>query len=293
MKIVEKTRLWFGLSIAIIIIGLVAGLLGGFNFGIDFTGGTMMQINIGKFISVEEAREITSEFIKEADILHAGDEKYEIIIKTKQDLDNEKRQEIFNAFKAKYNLEERDYLQAEQFGPTMGNEIRNKALISIIIASIGMLVYITFRFEFKFGAAGIIALVHDVLVVVAVYGLFRIPINSSLVAAILTVVGYSINDTIVVFDRIRENMRYMKKSNYAEIADVSVNQTLARSINTSLTTLITIVTLYILGVESIRQFALPLIAGIATGAYSSIFIASPIWVMWKNWEKRKTGYNAG
>lgn len=290
MKIVEKTKIWFSLSIAVIVIGLLVGFINGFNMGIDFTGGTMMQINIGKTISVEEAKNITSQFALDADILHAGDEKQEIIIKTKKDLDNKQREEIFNAFKEKYDLKDEDYRQAEQFGPSIGKEIAQRALLSILIASVGMLAYITFRFEFKFGVAGIIALIHDVLVVIAIYGLFQIPMNSSLVAAILTVVGYSINDTIVVFDRIRENVKYMKKSNYAEVANDSINQTLARSINTSLTTLITIVTLYVLGVESIKQFALPLIAGIATGAYSSIFIASPIWVMWKNWEKNKGKY---
>ncbi|MBB6214839.1 preprotein translocase SecF subunit [Anaerosolibacter carboniphilus] len=290
MKIVEKTKIWFSLSIAVIVIGLLVGFINGFNMGIDFTGGTMMQINIGKTISVEEAKNITSQFALDADILHAGDEKQEIIIKTKKDLDNKQREEIFNAFKEKYDLKDEDYRQAEQFGPSIGKEIAQRALLSILIASVGMLAYITFRFEFKFGVAGIIALIHDVLVVIAIYGLFQIPMNSSLVAAILTVVGYSINDTIVVFDRIRENVKFMKKSNYAEVANDSINQTLARSINTSLTTLITIVTLYVLGVESIKQFALPLIAGIATGAYSSIFIASPIWVMWKNWEKNKGKY---
>ncbi|MDF2546567.1 MAG: protein-export rane protein SecF [Anaerosolibacter sp.] len=290
MRIVEKSKIWFGLSIAVIVIGLFVGLINGFNMGIDFTGGTMMQINIGETIGVEEAKDITSQFALDADILHAGEEKQEIIIKTKKDLDNKEREEIFNAFKEKYNLQDEDFRQAEQFGPTMGKEIAQKALLSIAIASIGMLAYITFRFEFKFGVAGIIALIHDVLVVVAIYGLFQIPLNSSLVAAVLTVVGYSINDTIVVFDRIRENLKFAKKPDYAGIANESINQTLARSINTSLTTLITIVTLYVLGVESIRQFALPLIAGIATGAYSSIFIASPIWVIWKNWEKGKGKY---
>ncbi|MFZ5966036.1 MAG: protein translocase subunit SecF [Bacillota bacterium] len=293
MKIVEKSRIWFGLSIAIIVIGLAIGFIQGFNLGIDFTGGTSMQINLGKEVKVDEIKDITSKFALDADIVHVGENKEEIMIKTKKDLNNNERQEIFAAFKEKYNLKDEDFRQAEQFGPTIGKEIQKRALLSVAIASLGMLIYITFRFEFKFGIAGIIALIHDVLVVIAIYAIFRIPVNSSLVAAILTVVGYSINDTIVVFDRIRENIKFMKKNNYAEIADVSINQTLARSINTSLTTLLTIVSLYILGVDSIKQFALPLIAGITTGAYSSIFIASPIWVIWKNWERKRTGYNAG
>ena len=293
MQIMERKKIWFGLSVAIIFLGLIFGLVRGLNLGIDFTGGTMMQINTNKVVPVEEIKEITSVFSLNADIIHVGQEKHEVIIKTTKDLNNEQRQEIFKVFKEKYNLTDEDLVQAEQFGPAIGREIQNRAMISILISAIGILLYVSFRFELKFGIAAIIALIHDILVVLAIYIIFRIPINSSFVAAMLTIVGYSINDTIVVFDRIRENIKFMKKKNYDELANISVQQTLSRTINTSLTTLVTITALYILGVESIKQFALPLIAGILTGSYSSIFIASPIWVAWKNWEKRKTGYNAG
>jgi len=293
MQIMERKKIWFGLSIAIILLGLVFGLIRGLNLGIDFTGGTMMQININKVVPVEEIKDITSVFSLNADIIHVGQEKQEVIIKTTMDLNNEQRQEIFNTFKEKYNLTDEDFVQAEQFGPAIGKEIQKRALISILISSLGILLYVSFRFEVKFGIAAIIALTHDILVVLAIYAIFRIPINSSFVAAMLTIVGYSINDTIVVFDRIRENIKFMKKKNYNELANISIQQTLSRTINTSLTTLITITALYILGVVSIKQFALPLLAGVITGSYSSIFIASPIWVAWKNWEKSKTGYNAG
>ena len=143
-----------------------------------------------------------------------------------------------------------------------------------------MLIYIGIRFEFSFGAAAIIAVVHDVLVTIGVYGILGIPVNAPFIAAILTIVGYSINDTIVIFDRIRENSKKMRKVSVDEIANISINQTLSRSINTSLTTLFTITAVYIF-VPTIREFSFPLIVGIATGAYSSIFIASPIWVMLK------------
>jgi len=189
------------------------------------------------------------------------------------------KQAIFNAFKEEYNLEEDAFIQAQTFGPAIGDEIRRKAIISILIAAIGMLLYITFRFELKFGISAIVALVHDVLIALAVYALLRIPVNSSFVAAILTIVGYSINDTIVVFDRIRENLDLMKKEKYDDIVNKSISQTIIRSINTSFTTLIAIVTLYILGVEAIKDFALPLIVGVLAGTYSSIFIASPVWSM--------------
>lgn len=293
MKVIEKKKIWFSLSIAIIVVGLIMGMIQGFNLGIDFTGGTMMQIQLGKEVAVDEIRETTSKFDLKADILHVGEEKKEIMIKTKKDLDSNKRQEIFEAFKEKYNLKDDDFRAAEQFGPSIGEEIKSKAFLSIAIAAIGMLIYITFRFELKFGISAIITLIHDILIVLSLFAIFRIPVNSSFVAAMLTIVGYSINDTIVVFDRIRENLKFMKKKNYGDIVDTSINQTITRSINTSLTTLITITSLYIFGVEAIREFALPLVAGIVIGTYSSIFIASPIWVLWKDWEVSKGRYNAG
>jgi len=292
MQIIEKSKIWFGLSTAIIILGLIIALISGLNLGIDFTGGTMIQINLNKFVSVDEVDDIIAPFALNADIVHIGEENNEIIIRTTQALNNSQRQEIFSVFQEKYNLTDDDFVQAEQFGPAIGREIQKRALVSILISTLCILIYVSFRFELKFGIAAIIALIHDVLVVLAIFSIFRLTVNSSFVAAMLTIVGYSINDTIVVFDRIRENIKFLKKKDYNELANISIEQTMARTINTSLTTLLTITALYILGVESIRQFSLPLIAGILVGSYSSIFIASPIWVLWKNWEKKRTGYNA-
>lgn len=289
MKIVQNYKIWFSISLAVMILGLVMAITSGINFGIDFTGGTLMQFNIRQDFTVEEIKEITSKFDLEADVLHAGAAKQEVIIKTKNDLSNKQRMEIFDAFQEKYNLEEDDdFRQAKQFGPSMGLEIRNKALISILLASVGMLIYITFRFKsIKFGAAAIVALIHDTLIVLSIYSIVKIPVNSPFVAAILTIVGYSINDTIVVFDRLRENLKYRKKETPFEIADVSIKQTLTRSINTSLTTLLVIGSLYVFGVESIRELALPLLAGVITGTYSSIFIASPVWALTNSFGKSK------
>ncbi|SHJ51178.1 protein translocase subunit SecF [Paramaledivibacter caminithermalis] len=286
MKIAQNYKIWFSISSVVMILGLVMAIVSGINFGIDFTGGTLMQFNIGQDFTVDEIKEITDKFELKADILHAGVDKKEVIIKTKKDLPNQKRIEIFNAFKQKYNLEDSDFRQAQQFGPAMGDEIRNKALISILLASVGMLLYITYRFQFRFGAAAIVALVHDTLIVLSLYAILKIPVNSPFIAAILTIVGYSINDTIVVFDRLRENLKYRKRETYFEIADTSIKQTLTRSINTSVTTLLVIGSLYIFGVESIKEFALPLLAGVLTGTYSSIFIASPVWALSKSMAKR-------
>ncbi|AOY76948.1 protein translocase subunit SecF [Clostridium formicaceticum] len=290
MKIIENRKIWFSISSIIIIIGLVMGLARGLNLGIDFTGGTLMEIELHQQVEVSEIRQITNEYDRNASINLLGPDRTIIQMRSIEDFDSHTRAEIFNAFKEKYDLEENQPLRAEQFGPAIGKEIQNRAFLSVIISAIGMLIYITFRFELKFGLAAIVALLHDILIVLAVYSIFRVPVNSPFVAAMLTILGYSINDTIVVFDRIRENLRFIKKSNFAEVANNSIAQTISRSINTSVTTLITIVCLYIFGVEQIKVFALPLIAGVLSGTYSSIFIASPVWVMLKERKNKRVSY---
>ncbi|WP_026475757.1 protein translocase subunit SecF [Alkaliphilus transvaalensis] len=288
MKIIENRKIWFSISALIIALGLILGLVRGFNMGIDFTGGTMMEIQLHQEVNVEEVREITNQFDSNANIAFIGPDRTIVQIRTIESYNNQERLEIFEKFNEKYDLNVReDLLFADQFSASVGREIQRSALLAMIISALGMLAYITFRFELRFGLAAITALIHDILIVVAVYSILRIPINSPFVAAILTILGYSINDTIVVFDRIRENLRFLKKNNYEELANNSISQTVTRSINTSLTTLITIVALYVLGVEQIREFALPLIAGVLSGTYSSIFIASPVWVMLKERQKSK------
>ncbi|MGF7057333.1 protein translocase subunit SecF [Brassicibacter mesophilus] len=291
MNIIGKRNIFFVISLIVIVSGILFAAISGLNYGIDFTGGTLIQIDLGKTIPVDEVREITNEFDTKASIIHAGENKEQIIIKSTLDLKNQERLEVFNKFKEKYNLKDEAFIQSQKFGPAIGKEIQRKALISVVIATLGMLAYITFRFEFKFGLSAIIALVHDVLVAITVYAFFKIPINGSFVAAILTIVGYSINDTIVVFDRIRENLKIMKKDKYEDIINTSISQTIVRSLNTSFTTLLAIVTLYIFGVEAIRDFALPLVVGIVVGTYSSIFIASPVWYLLKSRTSIKNNYN--
>ena len=286
MKFAENLKLWSLLSLSIMVIGLVFALIGGVNLGIDFTGGTMMHINMDNIYEVSEIESAIDTYDIDPDIIQAGMNNQEIIIKTKESLNNTQRIEIFNTLVETFSLSDDALLEAEQFGPQIGSEIQSKALNSILIASLGMLIYITLRFELIYGIASIIALIHDVLILLAVYSIFNIPINSSFIAAVLTIVGYSINDTIVVFDRVRENVKLMKKSSYVDIANHSLSQTLTRSINTSLTTLLVIGCLYVLGVESIKEFALPLMAGVIVGTYSSIFIASPLWAFMKERTKK-------
>lgn len=285
MNIIKNKKIWFSFSLAVILIGLTFGIVRGFNLGIDFTGGTLIEIQMKEYIETAEIREITDNVDKNATINHIGEDKDIIQIRTTENLNNDARMELFGLFKEKYSLEEEQPLRSEQFGPAIGKEIQNKAFLSVVIATVGMLIYISFRFQLSYGISAILALVHDVLFVLAIYAIFRVPINSPFVAAMLTVVGYSINDTIVVFDRIRENIKHTKRNAYEEVAEHSIKQTISRSINTSLTTLLAIIALYIFGVDSIREFTFPLLAGIMVGTYSSIFIASPIWVL----IKRKKG----
>ncbi len=285
-----KKNLFFIISAVIIITGIIATLFGGLNQDIDFSGGTAMHINIGKQFDNNEVRAIVKEKLgfEASSIQKAGDVGQQVIIKIKE-IDTAQRIALFDGIKEKYSLNQEDLYSTDNVNPTIGNELKWQALIATLIASVLMLVYISFRFEFKSGVAAVVALIHDLFVMLAVYALFRIPINTSFIAAMLTILGYSINDTIIVFDRIRENNRKAKRGSFDEVINTSVRQTMARTINTSLTTLLTIGALYFLGVPSIKEFALPLIIGIISGTYSSIFIASPIWSLLREWSaKSKT-----
>jgi len=274
---IKYRRIYYIVTIAILVLGLGVGFIRGFNFGIDFTGGTMFQIDMGKEVSVIELSKALKENKVDADIVHAGKENEEVIIRTTQAMDTAAREKLLDNIFEEFNLTDDSVLSIEQFGPSVGEILKVNAVKAVLIASICMLIYIIIRFEWKFGVAAIAAVIHDVLMLIAFYGLFNMPINNPFIAAVLTVVGYSINDTIVVFDRIRENLNIMKKSKLEELIDISINQTLVRSLMTSLTTLLAIIPLLALGGESIRQFAIPLMVGITAGTASSIFIASPIY----------------
>lgn len=282
LKIIEKTKLWFTISLIIITIGMVTLAIRGLNVGIDFAGGTVVTIQIGKDFNVEDVRKIAEKYDKQAQVQEIQGN--EVTIRGKEIEDAEVKQ-MFNEVKEKYQLKEDALRDSTRQGPSISKELKRNSIISMLVAAALMLVYITFRFEYKSGVSAIAALVHDVLVTVSVYALLNIPVNSSFIAALLTILGYSINDTIVVFDRIRENKKLGRYKDYTTLANASITQTMSRSINTVLTTLFTITAVYILGVPSIKEFALPLIIGILSGTYSSIFIASPLWVLWKKKEK--------
>ncbi len=270
-------RIYYIVTVLVLVIGLGSGGIQGFNYGIDFTGGTMLQMDLKTHQPMAAIREVLDRHDIAGEVVYAGENQEQVIIRTIQSLDNEERKALVNSMEEAFSVTDEQVLAVEQFGPSVGRELRNNAIIAVLIASALMLVYIIFRFEWRFGVAAIAGVVHDVLMVLAFYGIFRVTINSPFIAGVLTVVGYSINDTIVVFDRIRENLGMMKKSNGSELVDLSINQTLGRSLMTSITTLLVMIPLFILSGPAIREFVLPLMVGVIVGAASSIFIASPIY----------------
>lgn len=297
IQVVAKRKLWFGISIIVIVVGLLAmpiykGAKGSIlNYDIEFSGGSSTLVNIGKVMDREEMDSELTDLVKEATgdaspQFQAVKDKKQVIIKT-ANLDNTQRTALQDKLIEKYSITPED-IESKSISATISDEMRNSALLSIFFAAICILIYVTIRFkDYRFGVSAVVALIHDVLVVLAVYAVFRIPINNSFIAAMLTIVGYSINDTIVLFDRVRENQKYMKRGDFKGVVDTSISQTMSRSINTSLTTFIMVAVLYVLGVASIREFAFPLMVGILSGTYSSIFVASPLWYVFKRKEEAR------
>ncbi|OFI05247.1 protein-export membrane protein SecF [Clostridium acetireducens DSM 10703] len=283
LKIIENTKIWFTISLIIIVVGFGALITKGLNYGIDFRGGTILVIEMEKDFNKPDVDKIVKKYASDAITNKAN--RTQIEIKSNNITDDEAKK-IFSELKGKYKLKDKDLVSQNRIGASVGKELKQKAVTSLVLATLAMLLYVAIRFEFKFGLAAILGLVHDIMITIGVYAIFQIPLNSSFIAAILTIVGYSINDTIVIFDRIRENKKKFRKINDEELANISITQTMSRSINTVLTTLITITSVYIL-VPSVRDFTFPLLIGIVCGCYSSIFISSPIWVIFKNKSLKK------
>ncbi len=275
---IKHRKVYYIVSCVIIIAGLLFAAIGGMNYGIDFTGGTTIQVEMGKQVPIEDVEKALESYELDPQIIYAGEGNTQIVLKTIKSLDNAARNEIIDTLSADYGITQDDVLASEQFGPSVGDELKANALKAVIIASIGMLIYIIFRFKsWKYGVTAIAGVVHDVLVVIAFYAIFGYTVNNPFIAAILTLVGYSINDTIVIFDRIRENKAIHPKDNNETNIDRSINQTLNRTIMTSLTTLVVMIPLCIMVSSAIREFIIPLMVGVIVGCYSSIFICSPLY----------------
>ena len=273
-----------------ILISLASLATQGLNLGIDFTGGTLIDLKFAKPVSVAEVRDVLKDYKLENSVVQlAATEKTDaapnVLIRTHV-LSETERKSVLEGFAAK--LGKFDIMRIEKVGATIGSELTREAIIALLLSWLMMIAYISYRFEFRFGVAGILSLVHDVLIVLGVFSILRKEIDASFVAALLTIVGYSINDTIVIFDRIRENLKAMKKGEtLPEMVDRSIWQTMTRSIYTVLTVLFATGSLYFLGGETTKNFSLALLIGFVSGTYSSIFNASPIWVLWKQRDERK------
>ena len=274
----------FVLSGVAILVGLVSLLArGGPNYGIDFLGGTMVQVRFKspqKIGIVREAMEGLN--VGDTVVQEFGDPR-EVLIRVEKssaevkELSSQIQKAMAEAFGGKDTFEVR---RVETVGPTVGADLRRKALLAVLYSMVGILIYITWRFEFRFAVAAIAALTHDVLITIAAFSVMNLEFTLPVVAAILTIIGYSLNDTIVVFDRIRENLRNLRKETISDLINISINQTISRTILTSGTTLMVVLALYFLGGEVIRGFAFALLLGVLAGTYSSIYIAAPIILAW-------------
>ena len=255
---IKNRKIFYIASCAIIIIGLVCSMVFGMNYGIDFTGGTTIQVEMGEQVKISDVEDAIKSFDLDPSIIYTGEGNTQVQIKTIKALENSERNEVFGALQEKFGLEDGALIASEQFGPSVGDELKANAFKAVVIAAIGMLIYIIFRFKsWKYGFSAIVGVAHDVLMVLAFYAIFRYTVNNPFIAAILTLVGYSINDTIVIFDRIRYNKKLYAKNNNETNIDLSLNQTLNRTI--------------------MSQFIIPLMVGVIVGCYSSIFVCAPLY----------------
>ena len=284
-SIVKNYKIFFSITIIFLLIGLGPIITRGFNLGIDFTGGSIVDLTFEKPVSVAQVRDVLKEHDMGNSIiqLENSDGKTEansVLIRTGVVGDAELRATMSDL---QSKLGSYQIQRVEQVGATIGSELVQQAAIAIFLSWILMIAYITFRFEFKFAIAAIIALIIDVLVVLSYFSLFHMEMDSSFVAALLTVVGYSVNGTIVIFDRIRENLKIHRRSeSLGDMVDNSIWQCMTRTIYTVATSLFAIISIFLFGGETIHNFSFAMMVGFASGAYTSIFLAGPMWLFLKN-----------
>jgi len=278
---VERRSLWFAIPLVIIALGLGAFFIRGFVLGIDFTGGTILERGLPKAVTAQEIREVlagTGMDLSSAVVQPLGDGR-EVLIRAHA-LSSEEIKLLDDALRQAYG--EVQVRRTELVGPTIGEELVGQSLIAVLLGCLGVLAYVSVRFQPSQGVAAIIALIHDVLVTVSVFLLLGKEVNGSFIAALLTIIGYSINNTIVVFDRVRENLKFSPdRRDLVRLVNESIYQTLGRTINTSITTLIAVLALFLFGGTTIKDFTWALLVGLVAGTYSSVFIAGPLWTAWR------------
>lgn len=280
IDIIKRSKLYVGISAVAVLLSLTVLFTKGLNYGIDFAGGNLFQMRFEEEITLPKINEKLDEIAIEIPQLDSRSRKVQVsedntvIIRT-QEMPEEIKEQFIETMKnvGNYNLE-----KTEKVGASVGKDLKNSALYSIIIGSILITLYITIRYEFKFAIGAILTLIHDVVISLGVIAFLGYEINTEFIAAILTTLGYSINDTIIIYDRIREKLKERERrgATFGEILNISLNDVMVRSINTSVTTLLAAVAILVFGGDSLRTFMVTLIVGILAGSYSSLFVAAPL-----------------
>jgi len=274
---------FFMISIVITVLGLGMLLFKGLHYGVDFKAGTTIDISVGQSVDKAKAEQLFKDAgIEPESIVIGGTNNDRISTRFDKELDEAARNKINAAAKAAYG--DKISMESNTVSPDIARELGQKAIYAVLIASVAIMIYVIIRFEWRFAVAAIIAILHDAFITISFFSIFQLKVDLPFIAAILTIIGYSINDKIVIFDRIRENLRFAKirtQEDLSRMINDSIWQTMSRNINTVLTVLIAAVCLYIFGSESIKLFALAKIIGLVSGAYSSICIAAPLWYLLK------------
>ncbi len=284
-------KIWFLISLVLIIPGFICMGVRGFNFGIDFTGGTIMDLRFEQPVTLSDVRSSLAKYDLDGSTIQlagaeSGIESSENVMIRTVDLEENQRKEVMASLTQ--DVGSYTVLREEKVGATIGGELITNAVLALVISWALIILYVAYRFEWRFGVSAVLALIHDIIIVLAVFSFTQRQIDSSFIAALLTIVGYSINDTIVIFDRIRENLKlhFRRGGDIDELVNRSIYQTLTRSLYTVFTVLFTTFALYWFGGETTKDFAFALLVGFASGCYSSIFIASQLWIELRNRTER-------
>jgi len=287
IDLVGKMKIAFAASLIAIIISILSlALHGGLNLGIDFAGGTLVQIKFSQETDTDRIRDALKTISLGNSVIQrfGYQDNNEFLIKTEKSSSELKgfSSQIEEALSTSYGKEGFEIRRIEVVGPKVGKDLREKGMLAMLYAMIGILIYVTWRFELRYAVGAIIALMHDVLITVGIFSLLDKEFTLSIIAALLAIIGYSLNDTIVVYDRIRENIKGIRKQSLKDIVNSSINQVLSRTVLTSVTTLLVVLALFFFGGAVIHDFAFAMLVGILIGTYSSIFIASPAILVWES-----------
>ena len=285
LDVIKHHRWWFAISSTLVIISLISIFTKGFNFGIDYTGGTIVEVVFDQPVEVSQVRDVLKEYnLENAQIQLSGDTAGEDVMIRTRNLESSESAAVVDSLTK--SIGNNTVKRIETVGAVIGSEVTEHALLNLVIAFVALALYISYRFEYKVAISALVAIFHDLIMVLGVFSYFQLEIDASFLAAILTVVGYSMNESVVIFDRVRENTHTHKRSDtFADLANASITQSIHRSFYTLATVMFACVSLYLFGGDTTKNFALCMIIGFASGAYSSICVATSLWVMWKSRNK--------